>query len=293
MRLVEIGLTSEITDSGHQIDAYAAAVMLICDIGKNIEQRNRTGQANFADGPKLLPQITTYLLSVSNLNNYVIRLSLLHYFGFMATGGRNQAEFERVLNRFGYTVLDFLFTLLFKKKSESIALQFLLDNFSYILEASSSSQRIIHEIFKYYLLKRPDRCSLFLQTLGDKLDQTQSSLRARRTFLQHLGALLQVVGKINHKPLVYDILSCIYRIHDPFLTELSVQIQKEPTLDDEQKEFARTLELGTRSGQDPLNFLRTHKRGRHPSFHRIKQLEAFDQVALLGALGEVGHAKAS
>lgn len=289
MKLIQIGLSSEIADSKHQDDAYAAAVMLICDLGKTIEQKNRSGEESFVDAHKLLPQITTYLLSVSNLNNYVIRLSLLHYFGYMTRGGKNHAEFDRVMNRFGYTVLEFLFQLLFQKKTEGIALQFLLDNFPFILEAPSSSQRIIHEIFKYYILKQPDRCSLFLQTLGDSLNQESTSKRARHTFLQHLGALLQVASKINHKPLVYDLLSSIYRIKDPFVAELSEQIHREAILDEQQSEFAHNLENGIRPAQNPVHFLRSHKRGRHPSFHRSKVSEVFEQVAILGSLVSVGH----
>lgn len=288
-KMVEIALTGEISDPNHQEAAYAAAVMLICSLAKTIEENERAGRPSFQNSRKIIPQITTYLLSVSNLNDYVIRLSLLHYFGYMAEVGKNQAEFERLLNRFGYTVLDYLFSLLFKKKSEGIALQFLLENFAYFLEASASSQRIIHEILKYYLLKRPDRCSLFLQTLGDKLNSSNATMHARQSYLQHLGALLHVVGKVNHKPLAQDLLSCIYRNPHPYLSELSLQIQNESTLESEEKEFARSLEDGHRTGENPMNFLRSHRRGRHPSFHASKPLEVFEQVAVLGSVGTLGR----
>lgn len=290
MKLVEIALTGEISDPHHQEDAYAAAVMLICSLAKTIEQKERDGEESFEGSQQMIPQITTYLLSVSNMNDYVIRLSLLHYFGYMAEGGKNSVEFERLLNRFGYTVLDYLFSLLFKKKSEGIALQFLLENFTYFLEASSSSQKIIHEILKYYLLKKPDRCSLFLQTLGDRLNEANASSRAKQAYLQHLGALLHVVGKINHKPLTLDLLSCIYRCQHPFLVDLSLQIQSEDTLDEDEKEFARSLEEGTKTGVDPMTLLRSHRRGRHPSFHLSKPLQAFEQVAILGSVGTLGRA---
>lgn len=289
MKFVEIALTGEVSDANHQEDAYAAAVMVICSLAKTIEQSDRDGEEIFEGALNIIPQITTYLLSVSNLNDYVIRLSLLHYFGYMSEGGKNRVEFERLLNRFGYTVLDFLFSLLFKKKSEGLALQFLLDNFKYFLEASSSSQRIIHEILKYYLLKRPERCSLFLQTLGDSLNISSASVLARKSFLQHLGALLHVVGTVNHKALTMDLLSCIYRFDHPFLTELSLQIQSEPTLDPEEKEFARNLQQGSQTGEDPIHVLRSHKRGRHPSFHVSKRLEVFEQVAQLGSVGTLGR----
>ncbi len=287
LKLVEISLTGEISDVAHQEAAYAAAVMLTCLLAKTIEQKERDGEEAFAGSRKIVPHITTYLLSVSNLNDYVIRLSLLHYFGYMAGGGKNQAEFERLLNRFGYTVLDFLFSLLFTKKSESIALQYLLDNFSHFLEASVASQRIIHEILKFYLLKKPERCSLFLQTLGDNIN-AKASMKARQSYLQHLGALLHVVGTVHHKNLTREILACIYKSQHPFISELSVQIQNEETLGEEEKSFARNLEESNKAGKDSV-VLHSHKRGRHPSFHLSNHLEAFEQVALLGSVATLGR----
>ena len=288
MKGIEIALTGEITDTAHQEDAYATAVMLACSLAKRVEIQEREGEESFEGATKTIPLINTYLMSVSNLNDYVIRLSLLHYFGYLADGGKNRAEFERLLNRFGYTVLDFLFSLLYKKKNEGLALQFLLENFRYFLLASSSSQKIIHEILKYYLLKRPERSALFLKTLGDSLNTSDTSPQVKRAYLQHLGALLHVVGKVNHKPLAMDLLSCIYRFHDPYLGELSEQIQSEGALDSEEKEFARKLRDGTIREVDPMNLLRSHKRGRHPSFQTSKHLEVFEQVALLGSVGTLG-----
>ncbi len=297
MKIVEIALSSEVTDSYHQDHVYAAAVLLICDVGKTIVQRELAGQAVFERSAHVLSQITIYLLSVSNINNYVIRLSLIHYFGFMAQQGKSRAEFERVLNRFGYTVLDFLFTLLFKKKSEGVALQYLLENVPFILDVEAPTQRILHEVFKYNLLKQPDRFSLFLQALGLRILDEDVSAAARKSFLQHLGGLLQVVARLKNKPLIYNIISCIYRSRDPYLSVVSEHIQREELLDQEHKDFARALSDGTKVNDDPLNFLRSHKRGRHPSFQHLKPLESFDQVVKLGALvafvHQAHHAKAS
>ncbi|MBI2602558.1 MAG: hypothetical protein HYW48_05845 [Deltaproteobacteria bacterium] len=294
LKLVELALTMEITDSEHQDEVYAAAVIMVCEIGRAIVDQPKAGGPRPDHSDRILAAITTYLMSVSNHNHYAIRLSLLHYFGIMARENRNRVDFEKVLDRFGYTVLDFLFSLLFKKKTEGLALQFLLENLPLILEAEPTSQRIIHEIFKYHLLKKPDRFSLFLLTLGDHLSEGEHTERARKTFLQHLGALLKIVAKINHKGLTNDILSCIYRIRDPFLSELTAQIKAEPLLAD-YWEFAQTLyENENRQNVDPLNYLRSHKRGRHPSFHAFKRIELVQQVAQLSSLRQHHHhAKAS
>lgn len=288
LKMVEIALSGEISDQNHQEAAYASAVMFICALVKSIEQKRRDSVRSFPEAQKIVPRITTYLLSISNLNDYVIRLSLLHYFGYMAAEGKNQADFEKLINRFGYTVLDYLFSMLFKKKSEGIALQFLLENFGFFLQASSSSQKIIHEILKYYLLKKPDRALLFLQTLGDQLNE-HSSEKVRQTYLQHLGALLHVIGKVNHKNLIRSLIICIYKKPHPYLIELSKQIQNEETLEIEDKEFALTFDQKYSEGHAPANLTRSHKRGRHPTFHKIQTMEVFEQVAILGNVGNLGR----
>lgn len=289
LKLIDISLVAEISDAKHQEAAYAAAVMLICYISKSIEHLRRNGEEQYHKFEKIVPHIATYLLSVANLNDYVIRLSLLNYFGYMAERGKNKAEFEKLLNRFGYTVLDHLFTLLFKKKTEAIALQFLLDNFAYFLKTSSKSQKIIHEILKYYLLKKPERSALFLKNLGERLHEG-ASLEVRKAYLQHLGALLHVVAKLNHKLLTLELISSIYRFEHPFLSEISLQIQNEVFLDDSGKAFAKKLEEGNGGkGTDSINVLRSHKRGRHPSFQTTKPLETIEQVAVLGNVDMLGR----
>ena len=176
------------------------------------------------------------------------------------------------------------FSLLFKKTTESLALQYLLENVPLILETKDNSQRIIHDIFKYYLLKKPDRFSLFLQTLGDQLVNGVTSSQARRMYLKHLGALLKIVARLNHRPLTNDIMACIYRVNDPFLAILNDSILNDTALDSEQKNLAKELfNDDRRTKRDPLDYLRSHKRGRHPTFHKTKKIEFIEQVCQLGS----------
>ena len=111
-KLVEMALTSDITDVAHQEGCLEVAVILVCDIGKSLVSRKPKRSPEIQ---QFLSHLTTYLLSVSNQNNYAIRLSLLHYFGFLSREGYHQIDFERIMNRFGYTVLDFVFFSSFQK----------------------------------------------------------------------------------------------------------------------------------------------------------------------------------
>src|SRR5690606_18318848 len=105
----------------------------------------------------LLDHIATFLLSVSNANSSCIRLSLLHYFGVCERHSEQKVCFNRIMGRFGHTVLDHLFNLLFRKRSEAVALQYLVENLPHVLEADRHAQKIVHETFKFYMLKQPER----------------------------------------------------------------------------------------------------------------------------------------
>lgn len=168
--LVELAITAEISDIDHIDDIFAFAVALICELGNIIQTVEKEYPGELGDkSRKLLEHITTYLLSVSNSNNNCIRLSLIQYFGSLEKGLNHKPGFNRIMGRFGHTILEHLFTLLFNKKTEAVALQFLLDNIPYVLEADNHSQRILHETWKYYMLKKPERFALFIQTLTKHL----------------------------------------------------------------------------------------------------------------------------
>src|SRR5690606_41340755 len=114
------------------------------------------------------------------------------YFGVTEHGTVNHQSFNRIMGRFGHTVLDHLFNLLFKKRSEAVALQYLLENLAFFLEADRHSQRIVHETFKFYMLKQPERFVLFIQAFTEHLAVSGEDYdEAARVFMQHLVLLLK------------------------------------------------------------------------------------------------------
>jgi hypothetical protein len=231
--LVEVALTTEVTDNGHDENIFSTAVILICELGLAIYDYDKKNSNSFPGAKRLLDHIATYLLSVSNHNNGCIRLSLLHYFGRTTADIEDKVSFNRIMSRFGHTVLDHLFALLFNKRSEAVALRFLLDNLPFVLLGDIHSQRILHETFKYYMLKYPERFSLFMHTLVDHVrifSEDTENRKARSCLLQHLGALLNLVNEVNHRILGREILLAICRFEDdPFKDALLNQIAKEST----------------------------------------------------------------
>jgi hypothetical protein len=287
--LVEIALTSEISESSHGGDIFEMAVAMICELGISVLEYNKAYPGEFARAQALLDHIATYLLSVSNTNSSCIRLSLLHYFGVTEHGQPAKVYFSRIMSRFGHTVLDHLFSLLFRKRSEAVALQFLLENLPFVLEADRHSQKIVHETFKYYMLKQPERFSLFVQAFADELvakdDPTYEE--CKKTFLQHLGAMLRVASDVNHKQLGREFLQAVMKFAAmPYCQELLTVVQADEEIRRPFRDLLDQIRVGFADDGvvDAVAQFRSSKRGRKPSFSRAEGIGTMHQVTYLGGI---------
>lgn len=289
--LVEISLTSEVTDNAHDLDIFEMAVALICELGLSVMEYERTYPGEFPRAQALLDHVATYLLSVSNQNSTCIRLSLLHYFGIAEYAQSNKLSFNRIMGRFGHTVLDHLFSLLFRKRSEAVALQYLLENLPFVLAADSHSQKIVHETFKFYMLKQPERFSLFIQAFTD--DMLAKSLDdprwedACRTYVQHLGAMLKISSDVNHRQLGREFLTAVLKFRSRgYCDALLDQFQQDPEMRRPFRELLEQLRTGDNPEEviDAVSQFRNSKRGRKPSFARVSGYGTMHQVAYLGSV---------
>lgn len=285
--LVELAIAAEISDTEHYEDIFSIAVALICELGNLVQVMSKSQEDTYLDVVKVLDHISTYLLSVSNSNNNCIRLSLVHYFGALEAGQSHKPGFNRIMGRFGHTVLEHLFTLLFNKKTEAVALQFLLDSTPYILEADNHCQKILHETWKFYMLKKPERFALFIQTLTHHLvsQPTSQVTQARKIFLQHLGVLLKIVSEVNHKDLGREIMCAIGAFgEEPFRNELLAILTRDQGLRENFRLVVGKLVDAENAEQvlDEADGFRSSKRGRKPSFAKTDKTKPIYQATFLG-----------
>ncbi len=293
-QVVDIALTGEISETKHGKDIFEMAVVLICEIGVSVQEYELANPGDFKKANQLLSHIATYLLSVANTNSACVRLSLVHYFGVVEHGHAERPCFNKILGRFGHTVLDHLFYLLFLKKSEGVALQYLLENLPHILEADNHSQKIVHETFKFYMLKQPERFSLFLSTFAKSFIQLKDSSYddAKRMFLRHVAALLQVASSLNHKILGKHMVAILVRFDGTHVFEEIYQELRQPDL--LRHTFVETLERVRNKADiaiaaqgevpDKVVFVRTSKRWRKPQCAHHNEVGTLKQVTYLGAI---------
>jgi hypothetical protein len=286
--LVELAITAEVSDAEHSEEIFAIAVALICELGNMVRQIQQENPRELGvPALRLLDRISTYLLSVSNSNDNCIRLSLLHYFGTMEKGKVNKIGFNRIMGRFGHTVLEHLFTLLFNKKTEAVALQFLLENIPHILEADDHAQTILQETWKHYLLKKPERFALFVQALTQHLlaMPDEEARICRKTYLQHLALLLKKVAEVDHRELGREILGAMASFsREPFFKELVPMIVRDSSIRDSFRslvaKMANTSDV--ESVLEEADSFRSSKRGRKPSFAKTDKTRVIYQVKFLG-----------
>lgn len=287
LKLVEISLTAEPSDSNNDEEVFAMAVSLVCELGIALRQLELDYPGQIDRAGAILGHISTYLLSVSNSNNNCIRFSLLNYFGTMEQQDKQKIGFNKIMGRFGHTVLDQLFTLLFRKKSEAIALQYLLENTPFILEGDMHSQRIIHETWKFYMLKKPQRFGLFVQTFARYLNAMapEDSLEIRRVYCKHLGALINVASEVNHRGLARELALALIQFKDQDQCRFVYdEILKAPLL---RREF-RDLLVQMRDAESSAKVIESAarfsavKRGRRPSFQNAHGTLTMNQVQFLG-----------
>jgi hypothetical protein len=286
--LVELAITADVSDADKADEIFSIAVALVCELGTMIRQMQLSEPEELGNqGQKLLDHISTYLLSVSNSSDNCIRLSLLHYFGSLEKGKTNKVGFNRIMGRFGHTVLEHLFVLLFNKKTESIALQYLLENVPYILEADDHAQTILQETWKHYLLKKPERFALFVQALSQHIlaMPEEDSRQCRKTFMQHLALLTKKVAEVDHRELGRQLLSALAGFQgDPFFRDVVSRLGKDMTLRESFRNLVIKMNEASHSGNvigDAEGF-RSSKRGRRPSFQKSGKTRVIYQIRFLG-----------
>lgn len=286
--LVELAITADVSDADKADEIFSIAVALVCELGTMIRQMQISEPEELGNqGQKLLDHISTYLLSVSNSSDNCIRLSLLHYFGSLEKGKTHKVGFNRIMGRFGHTVLEHLFVLLFNKKTESVALQYLLENVPYILEADDHAQTILQETWKHYLLKKPERFALFISALSQHILTLpeEDSRQCRKTFMQHLALLTKKVAEVDHKELGRQLLSALAGFQgEPFFRDVIGRLAKDNSLRDSFRSLVVKMHEAANSGNvvgDAEGF-RSSKRGRRPSFQKSGKTRIMYQIRFLG-----------
>ncbi|NDE16334.1 hypothetical protein EBZ80_15520 [bacterium] len=284
--IMEVVFSAEYADKDHSVEIYNLSVVLVCELGFAIQAYDLQFPGQLKGVRQLLDRVATYLLSASNSSSDAVRLSLIHYFGETEQGVTDKVYFNRLMSRFGHTVLDHLFAMLFRKKVEAVALQFLLENMPFILEADHHTQVIVHESVKFYALKNPDRFGLFLTALAERIEgMPEDHVKlCRRALLLQFSALFRVVSEVNVRDLGRDIVIAMAHLKaDPTFVQVARELEGDPHLRPQFREMVQKLLHAASANLNPaeLVVLKNVKRGRKPTLARTGEMGTISQVSFL------------
>lgn len=229
-KLVERALNIEVSsldlDINHNLNYtnyFGIAVSLICELGLSLNKLYMEDKDVLPNLGTIIDYISTYLLSLSNTDNNLIRLRLLHYFAILDSGKSNKIGLNKVMSRFGHSVLEGIFDLLFMSNKLShtsyvMILQFIFEILPILFETDAHGQRIIFEVFKYYMFKNPKEFGNFLIRFSrhfhfkvlytnsrDFVDFSSRNLQLKN-YLYQIGGLMHIVDMWQYKPLMETLI---------------------------------------------------------------------------------------
>ncbi|MDD9952466.1 MAG: hypothetical protein OXT67_12970 [Zetaproteobacteria bacterium] len=285
---IVIGL--EYQEHSHSEEHFAYSIALLCELGLYLMQAHQSETLDVHQTSirkESVKHVTTHLISASNQSHMSIRLSLWHYFSKAVGLHYSQQDLDRIMCRFGHTIIDYVFMRLFDKKSENISLTFLLENLPLALNGSAESQAILHESLKSHLLKQTDRFVLFLQQFTDHITvKFHSQREIGETWLKHLVALFQIAIELNHRHLARDLILIMYKTRQEIYFEPIIKLLEKIHMKPIYQEMLTKLKdaESLQKLESKIHNFKAPKRGRKPSFSNPSQIHSLGQVALLGGL---------
>jgi hypothetical protein len=270
-----------VSDQEHESMIFSLGVLIGCELGVGlVKKMDPQDPVHVA----ALHEISSQLLVVGNRADLGVRLGLLHYFGALYQVSHSQSHLNHLLRRMGRTVLESLFSLLFQKKTESVALQYLLKHLPYVFSADPYVQVMVHDIFRVYLLRNPDRFLLFIKVFVKEFMETmEDQPETAKALLQHVGALFALCAEVRNKGLAreFAVLLEEFREVPGFATSIRSLLQ-EPEVRGPYREMCECLANPIEKKVSPgSRYFHSHKRGRKPTFSRMKKIHDVGQAAFL------------
>ena len=283
-------LSLEFLDQKHQEDAFDLAVFLVAQTGIQLNHFGELFPEEFGDTKMVVDHLNAFMISISNISSYRARLCLLNYFAMVEKKKSGNTYFNRIMERFGTTLLNQVFHHLFDKKTEMFAFQYLVDNLPHIFLTDKVTQFTLQEIMRYNMLKHPDKFTqfvkaflpLFKKSLAKFPRECQETMV--ENYLKHMAMLLRVVSQVDHPKISKELLITLCSFKEfPYCAQLAKQLIRTTEIKIFYRDLLRRLmerDKKEREYIEGLSRFRSRKRGRRPRIEQ-RDLSIFQQVFYL------------
>ena len=220
--LLEIS-DNQLTDKHHRVPVGQTILVLLTEFGLLLAAR--VGQSALdRDAARVVEYITTNLLARSNVNNTAMRISLVHYLASCPLTNQGTMQLNRVISRFGQSLLDDMLTAYFEdKRKGNAAFFFLVEHLNSFFAASPALAEMSHNVLKHFMLKFPVEFPPFLASYSEFVAREEASLRLAA---KHMALLYRAAHDVAQKGLA-DTIGKILLKHLSLFAEVSDKLLNE------------------------------------------------------------------
>ncbi len=217
---------NELTEERSKLPLGQTALVLTTELGLMLANRSGKSALDFKGVTRVVEYITSSLLARSNINDVAIRVSLVHYLARCPLNNHATSQLNRVMARFGQSLLDDLLHAYFEdKKRGSAAFHFLVQYLNIFFVASPGLSQMAHDVLKHYMLKYPDEFPALIAGYCERIPKEEIRLAA---ISQHLALLLNAAIEVSRRPLAEGLseilLHTVERFRDISPTVLETHI---------------------------------------------------------------------
>jgi hypothetical protein len=211
----------EISDSKSKSTTGQAVLVLLTEFGLMVAERASKGGLDPQGASRVVEYVTTSLLARSNVNSNAIRVSLLHYLSRRPITSSTSSQLNRVISRFGQSLLDDLLNAFFEhKKRGNVAFFFLAEHLSTFFSAAPALAEMSHSVLRHYMLKYPDDFPAFMASFSEWVSREHQSLSMTA---QHIALLIRSAALVSQKQLAENLCSVLQK-HLRLFAEVSTEM---------------------------------------------------------------------
>lgn len=200
--LLEIS-DNELSGKATRVPLAQTILVLLTELGMQLAANVGRNGLDTRETGRVVEYITTNLLARSNLNNMAMRISLVHYLAKCPLNAQGSLQLNRVISRFGQSLLDDMLTAFFEdKRKGNAAFFFLVEHLNNFFTASPALAEMSQNVLKHYMLKHPDEFPLFLASYCEFIPKEEVGLT---NATRHIALLLKGAIEVNQRPLAESI----------------------------------------------------------------------------------------
>lgn len=201
----------EIIDENKEDHVIGTALAMVTEVARRIlENEVKLHQIGTNKTSRILvEEITSNILSRANINNNTVRLGIIHYLSVIKPVSK--MELQRILTRFGESLLMHVFQIYFSGKKESkLAFYFLSKHLLDFMCSAPALAEMSASVMQNQMFKNPKEFPDFIKKyIKCTIPYAGKSHQFTRAIAIHLAFLTKSVCEVEQKDLSKDLLQVI------------------------------------------------------------------------------------